>query len=153
MHVLACARPAHASTRQARPLTLSVAANAVLPSLGVDVSYQLHDRVAIGAQLTQLLIAHLDVSARARLFLLAGERSGLYLGANLHVWYSPLILDVLTGATTAELGYELRAPTGFTFAVGAGGGVLYVPGHAGVSGRKPRWDPLPMLNLRLGRSW
>jgi hypothetical protein len=145
--------PASASTRQSRPLTVAGAANAMLPSLGVDVSYQLNDRIAVGAQLTMLLIVHNDLSARGRLFLVAGERYGLYVGANLHGWYSPLILDVPTIAATAELGYELRTDAGFTLGVGAGGGLLWVPGHAGVGGRKPRWDPLPMLNLRIGRSW
>jgi hypothetical protein len=136
-----------------RPVSISVAADAVTPSLGVDLSYRLNPRVAVAAQLTTLLIAHTDLSVRSRLFLVAGEELGLYVGANLHVWYSPRVLKVATLAGTLEVGGEWQADSGLTLGLGAGGGLLRVPDLVDVAPPKPRWDRLPLVNLRVGRSW
>jgi hypothetical protein len=123
-----------------------------MPSAGLDVSYQLGSRFAVGAQLTTLVV-HYDLSLRSRLFLVAGRRSGLYAGLNLHGWYSPLILSRPTRAATLELGYELRDDSGFTLGVGVGGGVIRLPEGSEGAGTTPRWSPLPLLNVRVGRSW
>ena len=132
------------STREQRPLTVSFAATLAMPSAGVDVSYQLADRFAVGLQLTTLVV-HYDASLRTRFFVVAGARSGLYLGANAHWWYSPLILTRPTWAWTGELGYELRDAQGFTFAIGIGAGRIADPSDG--------WQVLPLCNLRIGRSF
>lgn len=139
------------STRTTRPLTISGAANAILPSIGIDVSRQLTDRLAVGAQWTTLIV-HNDVSLRTRLFILALRRAGLYLGANLHGWHSPLILSTVTIAGTIELGYEWRLDSGFTVGVGVGAGPLWVPKGSEGAGGAGRWEPLPLLDLRIGKS-
>ena len=132
------------STREQRPLTVSFAATLVMPSAGVDVSYQLADRLAVGLQLTTLVV-HYDASLRTRFFVLAGPRSGLYLGANAHWWYSPLILSKPTWAGTGELGYEVRDAQGFTLGIGIGAGYIADPADG--------WQLLPLCNLRIGRSF
>jgi hypothetical protein len=146
------AEPA-AAAQPRRPVSISLAANVVKPSLGVDVSYRLGPRVAVAAQLTTLLILHTDLSVRSRLFLVSRDAVGLYVGANLHVWYSPRILKVATVVGTLEAGGEWRAPCGLTFGLGAGGGLLRVPDHVDVPPPKPRWSRIPLVNLRVGRSW
>ncbi len=143
MGLLLAVALAAGSTREQRPFTLSFAATLVMPSAGLDVSYQLSDRVAVGLQLTTLVV-HYDASVRTRFFLIAGERSGLYAGANAHGWYSPLILSQPTVAATGEVGYELRDSEGFTLAVGAGAG--------GVRDPSTGWQLIPLLNFRIGRS-
>lgn len=143
--------PAQATTRESKPWTFSGAANAVLPSLGVDLSRQLDDRIAVGVQVTQLLTAHVDVSLRLRIFMIAGGTSGIYLGANGHLWYSPLILEQVSPVATGELGYELRRTSGFTFGIGVGAGALFEQRNESVQAN--RIEPLLMLNVRLGSSW
>jgi hypothetical protein len=142
-----------ASGRARGAVSISAAANAVKPSLGVDVSYRLTPRVVLAAQLTTLLIAHTDLSLRSRLFLVSRDAWGLYLGANLHGWYSPMVFKVATVAGTLEIGGEWRARGGSILGLGLGGGGLRVPDHIDVAPPKPRWSRLPLVNLRLGRSW
>jgi hypothetical protein len=137
------------SNRQLRPLTFSGAGNLILPSVGADLSYQLHDRFAIGVQATQLLWAHDEVSIRTRFFVVAERTWGLYVGANLHGWYSPLILETLSPLATGELGYEHRSDSGFTLGVGLGAGVLYERRRD----RPDRSQPVGIANLRIGKSW
>jgi len=145
------APPAQAeSTRVSRPLTVSGTVNAILPSVGVEVALQTSDRLALAVQVTQLLWAHVDVSARMRVFVVANEESGFYVGPILHAWYSPLILHGVSPVGTVEAGYELRAPTGFTFGIGLGGGVIWNPYKGSES---QEWEPVGMLNLRMGKSW
>ena len=139
------------TTRESMPWTFSGAANGVLPSVGVDLSRQFGDRFALGVQVTQLLTAHVDVSLRLRLFLIAGETSGIYLGANGHLWYSPLILDRVSPVATGELGYELRRTSGFTFGIGLGAGGIFERRDEGVHSN--RIEPLVMMNVRIGGSW
>lgn len=139
------------TTRESMPWTLSVAANAILPSVGGDLSLALSDRFAVGMQATQLLVAHVDLSLRLRIFLIAGETSGLYLGANGHLWYSPLILERVSPVATAELGYELRRKSGFTLGFGLGAGALFERRDEAVHAN--RTEPIVMLNARLGKSW
>jgi hypothetical protein len=140
-----------ASGRATGPVSISAAANAVKPSLGVDVSYRLNPRVALAAQLTTLLIAHTDLSLRSRLFLLSGDSWGLYVGANLHGWYSPIVFKVATVAGTLEVGGEWWTRSGLILGFGAGGGLLRVPDHVDVAPPKPRWSRLPLMNLRVGK--
>lgn len=140
-----------ATTRELMPWTFSGAASTILPSVGVDLSRQLNDRIAIGVQVTQLLTAHVDVSFRLRLFLIAGETSGIYLGANSHLWYSPLILDRVSPVATGELGYEVRRPSGFTFGIGLGAGGIFERTDEGV--HTNRVEPLLLINVRIGGSW
>jgi hypothetical protein len=47
---------AAASTRVTRPVTISFAASFRLPAPGVDVSYPLSDRLALGAQATSMIL-------------------------------------------------------------------------------------------------
>lgn len=141
---------AHAeSTRQARRWTFSGAANAILPSAGVDLSYQLGDRFAVGGQITSLLFAHVDLSLRTRVFFFAEPTWGLYLGANVHAWYSPLILEEVSPLLTGEIGYEHRARGGFTLGMGLGAGVL----QERRTDRPDRVQPVVMANLRIGKSF
>jgi hypothetical protein len=146
------AEPA-ASGPSARPLSISVAADALKPAFGVEVAYRLDPRVAVAAQLTTLLILHTDLSVRSRFFLVSWEALGLYVGANLHVWYSPKVLKVATGAGTLEVGGEWRTVSGLSLGLAAGGGLLRVPDHVDVAPPKPRWSRLPLVNVRVGRSW
>lgn len=138
------------STRQTRPLTVSGAANAVLPSLGVDLSYHFADRVGVGAQVTSLLWAHVDLSLRSRFFALARPTWGMYIGANLHAWYSPLIIHGVSPLATGEIGYEYRGESGTTIGVGVGAGPIYI--FKG-EGRQNRIEPVFIGNLRIGKSW
>jgi hypothetical protein len=146
------AEPA-AAAQPARPLSIYVAADAVKPAFGVEVSYRLSPRVAAAAQLTTLLILHTDLSFRSRFFLVSWDALGLYLGANLHWWYSPKVLKVPTVAGTLEVGGEWRTVSGLCLGVAAGGGLLRVPDHVDVAPPKPRWSRLPLVNVRVGRSW
>lgn len=139
------------SVRVQRRLTVSGAANAIMPSVGADVSYHPFDRFAVGIQLTTI-VAHTDVSLRGRGFLLASRNAGLYVGANLHGWHSPLILSAVTAAGTLELGYEFRSDGGFTVGLGLGAGLIRVPKGSEGAQLKAHWDPLPLFNLRLGKS-
>lgn len=150
---LLCLSPGTAratSTRMQRPFSVSAALNLILPSVGVEVARQLGDRVTVAAQLTQLLTLHVDMSLRLRAFLWADDESGVYLGLNGQGWYSPLIIKGLAPAASAELGYEWRTSTGLTMGLGIGGGVLYV--NEG-EGTKNELEPLPVVNIRLGKSW
>ena len=147
-----CAYADSVSTRTRRPSTVSGAANAAFPSLGIDVSQQLGDRFAVGVQFTTLIFAHNDLSARARWFVVAERRAGLYLGTNLHLWYSPLIINGLAPAGTLEAGYEWRADGGFTLGLGLGGGLIWIPPGGRGLGAQARWSGLPLVNLRIGES-
>jgi hypothetical protein len=108
--------------------------------------------VAFAAQVTQLLIAHVDVSLRMRVFFVAGDEAGFYVGPIVHAWYSPLILHGINPLGTIEVGWEHRARTGFTFGAGLGGGVLWNR-HGGGEGNGEEWQPVGMFNLRFGKSW
>ena len=138
------------STRETLPLTFSGAANGILPSIGVDLSYQLEDRLGVGAQVTSLLWAHVDLSLRARFMALAEQDWGLYLGANVHAWYSPIIFHGVSPLATGEVGYEHRGNGGFTLGVGLGAGAIYF--RQGEGSRR-RVEPVAIANLRIGRSW
>src|SRR5437868_3286051 len=78
------------STREEHPWTVSAAVSFF--ALGVDASYQLSDRWALGAQAATALVLHNDLSLRARYFPLARPTWGLYVGAGLHFLpYSPVV--------------------------------------------------------------
>jgi hypothetical protein len=134
------------------PLTLSFAASAVMPSAGVDLSWQVLDRLAVGLQLTTLVV-HFDASLRTRLSLAGDRRGGPYLGANLHLWYSPLVLSQVTEAVSGELGWEWRSGGGLVVGLGLGAGGIRVPAGSDSAASRARWELLPMANLRVGRSW
>jgi len=139
--------PRRAPTRS--PFTLGVAATLFFPSAGVDLSWQPHQRLALGLQATTLVI-HLDLSLRARLYLAPGARGGgPYLGANGHLWWSPLVLTGLAPAVTGELGWEWRGPTGVLVGVGAGAGVIRTPPGSGSAGNPERWEWIPLLDVRV----
>ena len=153
--VLLQAGPARAeSTRVTRPLTVSGTVNAILPSVGLELAGQASDRVAFAVQLTQFLIAHVDLSARMRVFIVAEDETGYYVGPTVHAWYSPLILHGIVPVGTIEAGYERRARTGSTFGIGVGGGVIWNIHHdSHDEGGNAEWQPVAMLNLRWGKSW
>lgn len=131
------------------PFTLGVAATLFFPSAGVDLSWQPHQRLALGLQATTLVV-HLDLSLRGRLYLAPGPRGGgPYLGANGHLWWSPLVLSGLAPAVTGELGWEWRGPTGVLVGVGAGAGVIRTPPGSGSAGNPERWEWIPLLDVRV----
>lgn len=137
-----------------RTFTVSGTVNAILPSVGIEVAGQASDRVAFAVQVTQLLIAHVDASARMRVFFVAEDETGFYVGPIVHAWYSPLILHGIVPVGTVEAGYERRARTGATFGIGVGGGVLWnIHRDRQDEGGNREWQPIGMLNLRWGKSW
>jgi hypothetical protein len=119
--------------------------------VGVEAARHLGDRVTVAAQVTQLLTVHVDMSLRVRGFVWAKPTGGFYVGLSGHAWYSPLILERVAPAGTAEIGYEWRKTSGFTLGVGLGAGAIYV--GKGVEGRRNEVQPLAILNLRVGKSW
>jgi hypothetical protein len=132
------------------PVTFSLAVAAVVPSAGVDVSVEPARWLALGAQLTTLVV-HWDLSLRARAFPLGGP-GGPYLGAAAHLWYSPLVLSQATGGASAEVGWELRPPGGSVIGLGAGAGAFRQPAGSASPGSPASWEWLPMANLRIGRA-
>jgi len=146
------ATPAAEVERPPRPFTLSVAVNAVFPSIGGGLSCQPFDRLALGVQVTTLIV-HVDASLRARLYLLPGRRGGPYLGGNLHLWYSPLVLGAATHAATGEVGWEWRTEGGLAVGLGLGAGRIRIPGGSQGTGPDAHWDTMPLANLRVGRTF
>jgi hypothetical protein len=140
------------STRERLPLTVSAAAS--IFALGIDASYQLSDRVAVGAQVASAAV-HNDVSLRSRYFLVARPAWGLYVGAAAHFMpYSPLFFRSVAAGGTFEVGYELRTSGGFTLGVGAGLGAYHGDCACASESSDVRWvAPLPAANLRIGKSW
>jgi hypothetical protein len=131
------------------PFTIGVAATLFFPSAGADLSWQPHDRLALGLQATTLVV-HLDLSLRGRLYLAPGGRGGgPYLGANGHLWWSPLVIAGLSPAVTGELGWEWRGPTGRLVGVGLGAGGIHVPRGSGSAGNPEHWELIPLLDLRI----
>jgi hypothetical protein len=141
------------SSRVTRPLTVSFAVNAILPSVGGEVAVQASDRVAFAVQLTQFLWAHVDLSARMRVFVVAEDETGFYVGPTVHAWYSPLIIHGIDPVGTVEVGYERRAYAGSTFGIGLGGGVLWNYRRENEEGGNQEWKPIVLLNLRFGKSY
>jgi len=143
------AAPPPGAPPSSQPFTLGAAANLFLPSAGVDLSWQAHDRLALGLQATTLVV-HLDLSLRTRLYLAPGARGGgFYLGANGHLWWSPLLMTGLAPAATGELGWEWRGPTGVLVGVGAGGGRIRVPRGSGGAANPEHWEWIPLLDVRV----
>src|SRR4051794_24009012 len=81
------------STRVARPLTVSGVLG-IPGGLGVDVSYQLNDRVALSGQASSW-VAVTDVGAQVRFFPLVSERAGLYVAGGVHALYAPILFPTL----------------------------------------------------------
>jgi hypothetical protein len=135
------------------PFSMAAAATLFFPSAGLDLSWQPHERVALGLQATTLVV-HLDLSLRARLYLAPGARGGgPYLGTNGHLWWSPLLMTGLAPAVTGELGWEWRGPTGVLVGVGAGGGRIRVPRGSGGAANPVHWEWIPLLDVRVGRAF
>jgi len=121
--------------------------------VGGEVAGQVSDRVAFAVQLTQLLWAHVDLSARMRVFIVAEDESGYYVGPVAHAWYSPLILHGIDPVGTVEVGYERRARAGSTFGIGLGGGVIWNYRREREESSNQEWKPVVLLNLRCGKSY
>lgn len=137
------------STRETRPWT--VAGTIGLPGgLGVDVGYQLHDRVQLSAHAASW-VAVTDVGADVRLFPIAGERGGLYVATGVRGLIAPVLLKGVAPGINAEIGGEFRARNGFTIAGGIGGIMAYYP--PGSEGGGDEWGVIPTLNLRIGKSF
>jgi hypothetical protein len=152
--VEAAAPPPVVSERLAHPFSVSGAFNLPMLNVGIDLSYQVLDRLAVGVQATTFLLAHTDLSVRTRVFLIARPRWGIYLGANGHYIHSPLILSDPTWAATGELGWEYRTPGRTVIAVGAGAGRFWARDTEGSNDcRTCPWQSFwPLLNLRVGRA-
>jgi hypothetical protein len=140
------------SNRLANPLSVSGAANFPIFNLGLDVSYQLAKRFAIGGQLTSTFLVHNDLSARARFFVLAGPSWGVYVGANLHGINSPILLSTPAAAGTLELGVEFWTEGRWIVGFGAGGGYLWAEDAEGRGPDESNWMLWPAVNLRIGRA-
>jgi len=143
------------SNRTSLPFTVSFALSGPIPGLGLDLSYQLHDRLAVGVQATTIL-AHTDINLRSRAFLLARPTWGLYAGLNARLWHSPILFNGgVRPLADAEIGYEWRGPGGFTLGLGAGLGALLTSCCDDQPGpRATRWMmPVVMTNFRLGTSF
>ena len=140
------------SRRLESPLSVLGAANYPFINLGLDVSYQLTDRFAIGGQLTSTFLVHNDLSARTRLFLFARPSWGVYVGANLHGIHSPVLLSTPAAAGTLELGVEFRTEERWIVGFGAGGGYLWAESAEGRGPDESNWMLWPVVNLRIGRA-
>ena len=110
--------------------------------MGGEVAGQVSDRVAFAVQLTQLLWAHVDLSARMRVFIVAEDESGYYVGPVAHAWYSPLILHGIDPVGTVEVGYERRARAGSTFGIGLSGGVIWNYRREREESGNQEWKPV-----------
>jgi hypothetical protein len=125
-------------------LTISGTAG-LLGGVGLDVSYQLSDRLALAGQASSLFLVHNDVSAQVRFFPVASERAGLYLAGGVHGILSPvLFLGPAPGASLA-IGGEFRAHSGFTIGGEVGAIGLYAPSE----GSHSTWGPVVMANVQV----
>jgi hypothetical protein len=149
---IAVAAPAaaQATSRRAHPLTVAGVANGWLPSAGVDVAYQLSADLALALQLASFS-GHHDLSARSRWFL--GPDTGLYLGGNVHGWYSWRVDGRVTMALSFEAGYEGRTDGGWTWGLGVGAVMVRMPETSLGTVHTTKWVALPLVSLRVGRSW
>lgn len=138
------------SARLESPLSVSGALNFPLVNLGIDVSYHLTDRFAVGGQLTTMLAAT-ELTARTRFFFLARPRWGLYLGANALLLHSPLLFSFPAIGATGEVGVESR-PGSWVLGFGAGAGAVWAETAEG-AGPDEHWHPYPVVNLRIGRAY
>ena len=141
-------RPA-VTTRVSRPLTVSGIVG-VPGGVGVDVSYQFNDRLALSGQ-ASTWIAMTDVGAQARYFFVAYERSGFFVAGGLHALVAPALFPFAAPAISAEVGGEFRAQNGFTIGVGAGVMGVYAP--PGSEGGGNSFGIAPLARLRFGFSF
>jgi hypothetical protein len=121
--------------------------------MGLDLSYQLLDRVGVGVQATSMMLAHTDVSLRTRAFVVARPSWGLYAGLNGRLWHSPILFEGLRPLADAEIGYEWRGAGGFTLGLGAGAGFLLGCCDPGPYPADSPWTPIVMTNFRAGTSF
>jgi hypothetical protein len=134
------------------PWTLSFVATGTgpIPAPGLELAYQLSERVAVAAHVGSLML-HNEAGLKSRLFFVNRPGWGLYAGANVQVWLSPLLSAGFTPVVSGELGSEWRWPAGYRFGLGLG-----MAGYYGActcwSGNR-QWQPIPVANLRFGKSW
>jgi hypothetical protein len=161
---LASADPARApdataavSVRESHRLSVTAVGKAFiyregLPMVGVDVAYQLTDRLALGAQLSTVLMA-VDASVYGRYYLLARPRSGLFLDLGMHGLAA--IMAGGTWAPSAEVGYEARSTGGFIVSVSAGllAGPQPACDHCGPGMPAPGWFAVPVASFRVGKAF
>jgi hypothetical protein len=140
------------SRRLERPLSVSGAANFPIFNLGLDVSYQLTDRFAIGGQLTSTFLVHNDLSARARLFLFARAKLGVYVGANLHGINSPILLSTPAAAGTWSWVWSSGPRGAGSWGSVLAGGYLWAEDAEGRGPDESNWMLWPAVNLRIGRA-
>jgi hypothetical protein len=140
--------------------TLSFATTGVafVPAAGVELAYQLNDRLAVGAQVGgfvfhdgQRFVVHNEINLRSRLYFISRPGWALYAGGNAHLWHAPVLSRGFAPAASGELGGELRWANGIRLGGGAGmaiynGGCLCSHGPRG-------WYPLPVANIRVGKAW
>jgi hypothetical protein len=141
--------PPPVSTRIARPWT--VAGTVGLPGgLGVEVSRQLDDRLALSAHAASWL-AVTDLGLGIRFFPLRSERAGLYVGGGVNALIAPVLFPTAAPAMNGELGGEFRARNGFTIGGGIGLMGLYAP--KGSEGGGGEFGLVPTAQLRIGHSF
>ena len=141
--------PPAVSARVARPLTVSGMVG--LPGgVGVDVSYQYSDRLALSGQ-ASTWIAMTDVGAQARYFFVAHERGGFFVAGGLHALVAPVLFPFAAPAISAEIGGEFRAQNGFTTGIGVGVMGVYAP--PGSEGGGNSFGLAPLARLRFGYSF
>jgi hypothetical protein len=148
---------ASVSVRKSRPIAVTAVAKAfmlseALPMVGVDVAYHLTDRLALGAQLSSVLLA-VDASVYGRYFLLAGPRNGMFVDLGLHGVAA--IMSPGIWAPSAEIGYEARSTSGFTFSLSTGLMAGTEPRCVACPPGQPpgRWWAVPLVSLRLGKAF
>jgi hypothetical protein len=140
-------------TRQTRRWLIAGVAKGMAPMLGIDLSYHVTDRFALGAQLSSLLVWG-DASAYARYFPWASADRGLFVDVGVHATY--VIMNETMYGPSLELGYEGRSPTGGTASISAGVIALRNPGchHCGPGvDANPHWIAVPSVTLRLGHAF
>ena len=133
------------STRASCPANLSFAADFIM-LMGVEGSYHLHERFAVGARLLTILGFTGTATGYARLNLISGQSSSWHVTAKAmaaRTW----ILDSDGGIYSGgELGYENRSSSGFTLGAMLGVSLpirLYRSNSKGI----------PHAVVTLGRSW
>lgn len=140
------------SVRETRPTT--IAGTVSFPGgVGVEVSHNLTDRVALSAEASSWLLVS-DISAQVKLYPVAGEHAGLYVSAGPHLAVVPLV-SALDGSGSSsmlfpglggEIGGEYRHESGFTISGGVGGMVVHQLNSNNTA-------VVPTAQLRLGYSF
>jgi len=148
------------SSASAPRWTLSFAGTGVafVPAVGVELAYQLHEGLVVGAQVGGLVfhdgqryVFHNELNLRSRFFFVSRPRWALYAGGNAHLWHAPILSRGFTPAASGELGGELRWANGIR--VGAGAGLAIYNGGCLCSHGPRGWYPLPVANIRVGKAW